>query len=116
MAQSKFIYLDIKGSVLALNSANGSEVWTKKLKGLDFVNVVLDGNNLLAATQGEIFCLDPQTGIIRWNNPLKGRGYGLVSMAVPGLAAGSSAAMAEKRRQEEEQASASAATTSAGHS
>ena len=65
MAQSKFIYLGVKGSVIAVNSVNGQQLWATSLKGSDFVNVVLDGNNLYATARGEIFCLDPNTGIIR---------------------------------------------------
>lgn len=104
MAQSKFIYLGIKGSVIALNSATGREVWAKKLKGVDFVNVVLDGSNLFAATHGEIFCLDPRTGIIRWNNPLKGYGWGLVSIAGAGIPENTLLPQAERRRQDEDAA------------
>lgn len=107
MAQSKFIYLGVKGSVMALNSANGEQLWAASLKSSDFVNVVLDGNNLYAATRGEIFCLDPQTGAIRWHNPLKGYGWGLVSIAGEGIAQNSSALAAEKRRQDQQQAAAS---------
>src|SRR5436189_2519058 len=104
MAQSKFIYLGIKGSVIALNTATGEQRWATTLKSGDFVNVVLDGSNLFAATRGEIFCLDPQTGIIRWHNPLKGYGWGLVSIAGEGVAQNVSAFAAEKRRRDEQQA------------
>jgi len=111
MAQSKFIYLGIKGAVIALNSATGQELWAKKLTGSDFVNVVLNGSDLLATTHGEVFCLDPQTGIIRWHNPLKGYGWGLVSIAAAGLPANPNLIMAEKRRQD--QAAAAAASAAA---
>ena len=110
MAQSKFIYLGIKGAVIALNSATGQELWAKKLTGSDFVNVVLNGSDLLATTHGEVFCLDPQTGIIRWHNPLKGYGWGLVSIAAAGLPASPNLIMAEKRRQDQ---AAAASTASA---
>jgi len=102
----QMIYIGIKGTVLAIDRATGSEVWRSELKGSDFVNVLLDGGDLLASTRGEVFCLDPLTGRVRWNNGLKGLGWGLVTMAT---ATGSSgmAAMGEYRRQEE----AAAATT-----
>lgn len=109
MAQSKFIYLGVKGSVMALNSANGQQLWTTSLKGMDFVNVVLDGNNLYATTRGEIFCLDPQTGIIRWHNPLKGYGWGLISIAGEGISQNFSALGAEKQRRDQQAAASSAA-------
>jgi outer membrane protein assembly factor BamB len=81
MSRSKIIYLGIKGSVIAMDSATGQPIWTVHLKGSDFVNLVLDGNNLYATTQGEIFCLDPLTGDGRWHNKLVGFGCGLVSIA-----------------------------------
>ncbi len=79
------IYLGIKGAVIALNRANGQEIWRTTLKGGDFVNVVLDGNQLYATTRGEIFCLDTKTGEPRWHNELKGLGLGLglISIATP---------------------------------
>ncbi|MDX2039990.1 MAG: PQQ-binding-like beta-propeller repeat protein [Acidobacteriota bacterium] len=77
------IYLGIKGAVIALNRANGQEIWRTTLKGGDFVNIVLDGNHLYATTRGEIFCLDTKTGEPRWHNELKGLGLGLISIATP---------------------------------
>ena len=113
MAQPKLIYLGIKGSVIALNSATGQEVWAKKLTGSDFVNVAFDGGDLLAATHGEVFCLHPQTGIIRWHNPLKGYGWGLVSIASAGFPGNPNLVLAEKRRQDEAAAAASGSAASA---
>jgi outer membrane protein assembly factor BamB len=112
MTPSKFIYLGVKGSVIALNPANGEQLWAASLKSSDFVNVVLDGNSLYAATRGEIFCLDPQTGAIRWHNPLKGYGLGLVSIAGEGIAQNLSVLAAERRRREQQQAAASSAAAS----
>lgn len=113
MASSKFIYLGVKGSVMALNSANGQQLWATSLKGCEFVNVVLDGNNLYATARGEIFCLNPQTGIIRWHNPLKGYGWGLVSIAGEDIAQNTSALSEEKRRRDQQQAASSSAATGA---
>ncbi len=109
MALSRFIYLGIRGSVIALNPANGQRLWATPLKGSDFVNVVLDGNNLYAATHGEIYCLEPRTGMIRWHNPLKGYGWGLVSIAGEGIAQNLPALTAEKRRRDEADAAAGSA-------
>src|ERR1041385_6095011 len=112
MPQARFVYLGIRGTVIALNSANGEKLWTNTLiKSADFVNVVLDGNNLYAAAHAEIFCLDPATGITRWRNPLKGYGWGLVTIAGAGIAQ-NAAALDEKRRRDS-QASAAIAGSSA---
>jgi outer membrane protein assembly factor BamB len=113
MSQSKLIHLGIKGSVIALNSATGQEVWARKLTGSDFVNVVLSGSDVLAATHGELFCLDAQTGIPRWHNPLKGYGWGLVSIAGAGILANPMLALAEKRRKDEAAAASGSAVTAA---
>jgi len=112
MARSEFIYLGIKGCVIALNSTTGRQVWVRDLKGMSFVNVVLAGNNLLAATQGEIFCLDAQSGVVRWHNRLKGYGLGLVSIAGEGIAASAWNALASEKRRRDEAASSSASVSS----
>lgn len=100
------IYLGIKGAVIALNRATGEELWRTTLKGGDFVNVVLDGNQLYATTKGEIFCLDTRTGEPLWHNNLKGLGLGLISIATP---TGSQVLMAQEKRMRDA-AAATAAT------
>ena len=105
---TQLLYVGIAGVVIALDRSTGAEVWRTKLKGGDFVNVLLDGPDLLATTKGEIFCLNPRDGQIKWNNRLKGLGFGLVSVA----GSDSSAAMiAEYRRRQE--AARSAASSAA---
>ncbi|HMY75908.1 MAG TPA: PQQ-binding-like beta-propeller repeat protein, partial [Blastocatellia bacterium] len=100
------IYLGIKGTVVALNRATGEELWRTTLKGSDFVNVVLDGNQLYATTKGEIFCLDTATGQPRWHNKLTGMGTGLIVIATP---TGSQVLSAQEKRQRD-QAAVTAAT------
>ena len=58
----------------------GQEVWRTPLTGMDFVNVTLAGEQVLATTRGEVYCLD-RAGTILWHNPLKGLGQGLVTVA-----------------------------------
>jgi outer membrane protein assembly factor BamB len=89
------IYLGINGSVVALNRATGEELWRTTLKGSDFVNVVLDGNQLYATTKGEIFCLDTATGEPRWHNKLTGMGTGLITIAT---STGSQVLSAQEKR------------------
>jgi outer membrane protein assembly factor BamB len=113
MPRSKVIYLGIKGSVIALDAGTGRQVWAAHLKGSDFVHVALDGDNLYAATYGEIFCLDPETGEGRWHNPLKGYGLGLVSIASEGISPNALLTLvAEKRRRDAEAAASSSGSTS----
>lgn len=102
MAKSSLVYIGLYGDVLALDRATGEEVWRTTLKGAEFVNVVLDGGDLFAATKGEIFCLDAATGRERWRNKLKGMGRGLISIA-PG-AGQQSLPVREKQRRDEQAA------------
>jgi outer membrane protein assembly factor BamB len=113
MRNAPIVFIGIKGSVVALNRATGQQVWATHLKGSDFVNVVLQDGAVLAACYGEIFCLDPLTGIRMWHNPLKGFGTGLATIATeynPG--SGNAPVLAEKCRRDQE-AAASAAVVAA---
>ena len=102
------IYLGIRGYVLALDRRTGSEIWRTPLKGYDFVNLTLDGPDLFATAYGEIFCLDPTTGHVKWNNRLRGMGYGLICIA----SANSQTVMAqESRRRAQEAASTTTVAT-----
>jgi outer membrane protein assembly factor BamB len=110
MKDSPLIFIGIKGSVVALNRATGQQVWATHLKGSDFVNVVLLDGAVLASCYGEIFCLDPLTGIGMWQNPLKGFGTGLATIAAdcnPG--SGNAPVLAEKRRRDQQAAASSSA-------
>ncbi len=97
-----YIYVGIKGHVLALDGATGTERWRTKLKGSDFVHVVSDGHRLFAAVRGELFCLDGATGAVLWNNRLPGMGHGLASVLPGGAWTETNAApLAEHRRRQQ---------------
>ena len=114
MKTSELVFIGIKGSVVALNRANGQQVWATHLKGSDFVNVVLQDGAVLATCRGEIFCLDPMTGVGKWHNPLKGLGTGLATIAAEGIASlGNPLVLAQKRRRDEEAATSGAAVAAA---
>jgi outer membrane protein assembly factor BamB len=100
------IYLGIKGSVVALDRRTGVEYWRTALKGGDFVNVVYDHQAVYATARGEIFCLDPAIGSIRWHNPLKGMGWGMITIAGDSIAP-----MAYQRMVEGQRAAAAASST-----
>ena len=107
MKSSELVFIGIKGSVVALNRATGKQVWTARLKGSGFVNVVVQGGAVLASCYGEIFCLDPLTGNALWHNPLKGFGTELATIAGErDLGVATAATFAEKRRRDQEAASA----------
>jgi outer membrane protein assembly factor BamB len=104
------LFIGIKGTVLALNSATGAEVWRTELKGMSFVNLSLTGEHVLAATKGELFCLDRSTGTLLWHNRLKGLGHGLMTVATE---PGSSQAAVLAEELQRETATAAAAGTGA---
>ena len=114
MPSSKVVYVGIKGTVLALNSSSGEQLWATHLKGSDFVHVVLDGDNLYATTQGEIFCMNPEDGTARWANELRGMGFGLAGIATESAPNALLMLLAEKHRQDA--AAAAASTSTAVHS
>jgi outer membrane protein assembly factor BamB len=100
------IYIGIRGTVLSLDSATGTELWRTPIKGANFVNVALVDGGLYAAASGE-FALNPATGHILWNNKLKGLGIGFVTIA--GSSQMPPAAAEVRRRQAQAAAAAGAA-------
>jgi outer membrane protein assembly factor BamB len=106
--EREMVYIGIKGTVVGLDSMTGAEIWRRDLRtGSSFVTVSQDAVNVYAAANGEIYCMDKLTGTPRWQNPLKGLGTGLVTIA---STAGSSSSdvppLAEKHREDEAAASA----------
>jgi outer membrane protein assembly factor BamB len=112
MSPANSVFLGIKGSVLALDRATGRRLWSTKLKGDEFVNLLVDGNLVFAATRGEVFCLDAASGNLLWHDPLKGFGWGLAAMATAHTSAPTSTA-AELLHQQAAAAASSASTTTA---
>jgi outer membrane protein assembly factor BamB len=110
MKTSELVFVGIRGSLVALNRATGEQVWATRLKGYDFVNVVLDGEELFATAAGEIFCLDPLAGDALWHNPLKGFGTGLATIAPAGGAGSEPAAVLAERHRRAQAAAVSTAS------
>jgi|RhiMethySRZTD1v2_1073278.scaffolds.fasta_scaffold598567_2 outer membrane protein assembly factor BamB len=94
----QFLYVGIKGCVLALRKSDGSIAWKADLsRGSSFVPIVQDGSRLFAGSGGEITCLDCESGKVLWHNPLKGFGTGYLAIAGGGFP--TSAAAAEQAAQ-----------------
>jgi outer membrane protein assembly factor BamB len=109
MAKPDLVYLGIRGSVLALDKNSGARIWETKLKGSQFVTLLVDGQRIFAGAQGEIFCLDAATGKTLWHDGLSGYGFGLMSLAIQN--GGSDPALLAAEHVRLQQAAASAATT-----
>jgi outer membrane protein assembly factor BamB len=104
------LFVGIRGRVLALDHDIGAEIWRAEL-GSDVVTVVWDGEALFAATSGEIWRLDPQTGGQIWHNKLKGLGRMLISIASSRAPSGSPSAEITELHQRAADAAIAAATT-----
>ncbi len=79
-----------KSTVRALDQVNGTELWSQKLAsglGTDFVSVVADAKRVYAHAHGRLYCLDLRTGSVLWSDGLAGLGYGIASIALPGVGA-----------------------------
>jgi outer membrane protein assembly factor BamB len=117
MKATDHVYAGIKGSVLALSRTDGSVVWQARLKGSSYValaSMAPTDTEILASTNGEVFCLDAATGALRWHNPLRGWGTGLTFLMVPGAAPDpQTGQMAEFVRRAEAQRAASASAAAA---
>lgn len=81
--------LGLNGRVIALLRKDGRVVWATDLPGIlgdRFVTVACDDTRVYAYTRGQVHCLDMQSGRILWSNGLKGFGYGVATVCVPGAA------------------------------
>ena len=92
------IFIGNKGTMIALDRSTGTRT-RRSWFGGDFVKVAFLDWNLLASINGERFCLDPATGNVRWQNPLKGLGRGMVTIAASGRQ--QAVVMAEKRQRDQ---------------
>ena len=66
--------------------------------GDGFVTLNADGQNVYAFVKGQIYCLDMNTGRIIRTNELKGFGYGIGSICIPGLGTAPDAAAYAKHK------------------
>jgi outer membrane protein assembly factor BamB len=107
--RSSFIFLGVKGRVIALDRATGQQLWNTELKAGDFVNLVVDEELVIAATRGEVFGLDANSGKILWRNGLPGMGFGLISVATANGVSSGLTALEKKRRDDAAAAAASSA-------
>jgi outer membrane protein assembly factor BamB len=96
---------------MALDRDTGEIVWSNNQMKGGHVTFLLDGDRLIASTNGYIFCLDPLTGQILWNNPMKGYGYGVASLA--SIRGSSLQVVVQQAAQDEESARNAAASSGA---
>ncbi|MDT0593727.1 PQQ-binding-like beta-propeller repeat protein [Glaciecola petra] len=82
------IFLGIKGHVVCLDKLTGNELWRQKLK-IDWgkPTIVVYSEELFVYLGGTFYCLSPETGVVKWENRLKGLGSGSCVIAVSGKSA-----------------------------
>src|SRR2546427_10792557 len=80
MKISDLIFVGLRGYALALHRDTGDVVWSNNKMKSGYVSLLLDGDRLIASTNGYMYCLDPLTGEILWHNPLTGYGTGPTSL------------------------------------
>ena len=104
----QLVFVGIKRQVLALDQSTGSIVWKATLKAAifdDFTNVFIDRDALFASAGGRLYCLDPATGRVKWENPLKGCGYGIATLASINGSSVNAALAAEMRNRQRQSGS-----------
>ena len=76
------IFVGFNSRVAALDRFTGEIAWEwKSPQGSGYVSIFLDGDRLIAAVNGYVYCLDPLFGQVVWHNPMKGFGFGVTSVA-----------------------------------
>ena len=96
MAKQNLLYVGVKGSVVAFDKVTGQKVWESRLGGGAFVNVILDGDQLFAHTNGALYALAADTGRQLWQDGLSGLGYGHASLVTANAPSNSFAALAQR--------------------
>ncbi len=79
---SNLIFVGFNSRVAALDRTNGEMLWSwKSPQGTGIAALLLDGDRLIVTVQGYTYCLDPLSGDLIWENPLKGLGLGTACLA-----------------------------------
>jgi outer membrane protein assembly factor BamB len=81
MAIDQYVFVGLRGRVVALDRDTGAIAWAcKEMKGSSYVTLLLDGERLIVSSGGYLYCLDPENGRIVWHNPLRGYGVGVAHL------------------------------------
>lgn len=84
------LYIGCNGTVVALRTADGTELWRTPLWGTGLfavtshqdVCLLHQEGRVYAGCNGLLFCLDGATGQILWQNELRGLGHNDVTLAL----------------------------------
>ena len=81
------VFVGLNGSVSALSRLDGTEIWSWKApRGAGYVSLLPREDMCVVGVGGYVYCIDPLTGQTLWENAMKGKGIGVVSLAAGDLA------------------------------
>jgi len=108
------VFAALNSRVIALDRYTGEIRWVwKSPKAARFMSLLVDGDRLIAAANGYLYCLDPIYGQEVWANPLEGFGVGITALASARGQSDASAAAMERAQQQAAAAAAGAAAAGA---
>jgi outer membrane protein assembly factor BamB len=83
MSFGDLVFVGFNSRVAALDRNSGAIIWKWKapMPWGGELTMLLDGDRLVVAVNGYIYCLDPATGEQLWNNEMAGFGTGVTSLA-----------------------------------
>ena len=81
MTIDDLIFVGRGGWALAVHRDTGQIVWSNDQMKSGYTTLLLDGDRLIVSTNGYLYCLDPLTGQILWQNPLTGYRVGVTTLA-----------------------------------
>lgn len=71
------LFLGIKGHAVCIDKLSGDQIWSVKLKyTTEVTNILVDDDLVFVYSDGHLFCLEIHDGTVKWENKLKGMGYG----------------------------------------
>jgi len=81
-ASTPTIIVGFHGYVISLHALTGEQQWSFSLpgSGYTFVSLCLKLNHLFVGSLGQLYSLNPDTGLLLGKDDLKGMGYGLVTL------------------------------------
>jgi outer membrane protein assembly factor BamB len=84
MSFNDLVFVGFNKRVAALDRNSGAIIWEwqapKPWATIGYLTMLLDGDRLIVSVNGYIYCLDPASGELLWNNEMVGFGTGVASI------------------------------------
>jgi hypothetical protein len=81
MDLADLVFVGFNSRVAALDKQTGKLVWSWRAPHGGYVTLLYESGVLLAAINGYIYGLRPDTGAVLWHNEMKGFGFGVTALA-----------------------------------